>query len=62
MDTWSRATGEPRGALVAPERVWALAQRWYDDRLQLNWRRRSVPERQTILEDLGLTGSFWRLT
>jgi hypothetical protein len=62
VDTWSRATGEPRGALVTPERVWALAQRWYDDRLRLDWRRRSVPERQAILEDSGLTGSFWRLT
>lgn len=62
MDTWSRGTGEPLGALVAPERVWTLAQRWYDDRLRLDWRCRTVPERQTILEDVGLTGSFWQLT
>jgi hypothetical protein len=62
VDTWSRGTGEPLGALVAPERVWTLAQRWYDDRLRLDWRCRTVPERQTILEDVGLTGSFWQLT
>lgn len=48
--------------MLTPETLWELAKRWYDDRLELDWRRRSVAERQAILEDLGLTGEFWNLS
>ena len=41
--------------------MWALARRWYDDRLDLDWRRRTPAERQAILDAVGLTGPFWSL-
>lgn len=44
-----------------PARLWRLATAWYDDRLDPAWRRRTIPERQAILDAAGLTGSFWRL-
>lgn len=43
-------------------RLWDLARAWYDDRLEPGWRRRTVPERQAILDAVGLQGPFWRLT
>lgn len=43
-------------------RLWSLATVWYDDRLNSAWRRRTIPERQAILEAVGFTGSFWNLT
>ena len=61
IDRWLAATGNPSGARFSPEQLWELAQRWYDDRFELDWKRRSVAERQQILEDVGLTGPFWRL-
>jgi hypothetical protein len=47
--------------MVTLERMWALAQRWYDDRLDPDWRRRSPAERQAILDAVGLSGPFWSL-
>ena len=38
-----------------------LAQAWYGDRLDPEWRPRSAGESQRILEDCGLSGEFWRL-
>jgi hypothetical protein len=49
------------GATVALDRLWALAGRWYDDRFDPGWRRRTPAERQAILDEVGLRGPFWRL-
>lgn len=62
MHIWSRETGVPVGALVDPQTLWSLALRWYDDRLEHDWRRKTLTERQVILESVGLTGSFWNLS
>ena len=51
----------PKGAVFTPQQMWVVAQRWWDDRLQLNWRRKSVEERQAILQWADLTGEFWQL-
>ena len=61
IDSWVEATGNPSGARFSPHQLWQLAQRWYDDRFDPQWRRRSVPDRQQILEDVGLTGDFWQV-
>jgi hypothetical protein len=50
------------GAVFDLARLWRLATVWYDDRLNLAWCRRTIQERQAILDAVGLTGSFWRLT
>ncbi len=47
---------------MEPAQLWELAKRWYNDRLRLDWRRRSVAERQRILDEVGLTGDFWDLS
>jgi len=58
---WCSERGVERGAVFDLARQWKLARRWYDDRLELPWKRRSVPERQAILRDVGLTGAFWEI-
>jgi hypothetical protein len=50
------------GAIFDLTRLWRLAGAWYDDRLDPNWRRRTIGERQAILDDVDLRGGFWRLT
>jgi len=50
------------GAVVDLVRLWKLARTWYGDRLDPNWRRRTIPERQAILDAVGLTAPFWHLT
>jgi hypothetical protein len=38
-----------------------LARRWYGDRLDPDWRPRTRDQSQAILDEVGLTGEFWRL-
>jgi hypothetical protein len=61
VDAWCRAHQLARGATVTIDTLRALAWRWYGDRLDPDWRPRSVGESQRILDEVGLTGEFWRL-
>jgi hypothetical protein len=42
--------------------MWALAQRWYGDRLEPDWRPRTPAASQAILDEVGLRDPFWRLS
>ena len=61
IDEWSAHTRIAVGSRFPPQQLWALAQRWYDDRFDVDWRRRTLGERQAILNDVGLVGAFWHL-
>jgi hypothetical protein len=57
-----RSGEEPTGgATVDLETLQRLAQRWYGDRLDPDWRPRTKERSQAILAEVGLTGGFWRL-
>ena len=49
------------GALVDLPTLRRLARRWYGNRLDPDWRPRTREQSQAILEEVGLTGEFWRL-
>jgi hypothetical protein len=49
------------GALVEAGRMWQLALPWYGDRLDPGYTPQASAHRQTLLDDLGLDGDFWRL-
>jgi hypothetical protein len=53
--------GIETGALVELPRLNELARRWYGDRLSPDWRPRTREQSQQILDEVGLTGEFWRL-
>jgi hypothetical protein len=61
IDDWCEREGRSRGAVVALDRLQLLAERWYGDRLDPDWRPRGRAESQAILDGVGLTGDFWRL-
>jgi hypothetical protein len=44
------------------EQAWELAQKWYGNRLDPDFRRPSVDEAHNIFKSVGLTGPFWRLS
>ena len=62
MESWLERTGHPRGALVTFHQMWALVQPWYSGRIDAGWRGRRTEEAQAILNGVGLTGDFWRLS
>ena len=49
------------GELVDLPTLRRLARRWYGDRLSPDWRPRTREQSQAILDEVGLTGEFWRL-
>jgi Alkylmercury lyase len=61
VDRWAEQGGHPTGGLLTPEQLWELARRWYQNRLDPDWRRRTANEAQVVFEDIGLTGPFWEL-
>jgi hypothetical protein len=59
VDRWLAA--RPRGAVVPVDQLADLAHAWWGDRLSPHWRPRTTTQSQAILDDIGLTGDFWRL-
>jgi len=51
----------PRGGVMSVAQLHELAVRWYGDRLDADWRPRTVEQSQAILDAVGLAGAFWRL-
>ena len=50
------------GATIPVATLSRLAYAWYRDRLAPDWRPRTAGENQAILDRVGLSGPFWRLT
>jgi hypothetical protein len=61
VDQWCQARGRPRGGILDLGTLWAMAQDWFHDRMQPEWRRRTPEEAQALFTRLGLTGPFWQL-
>jgi hypothetical protein len=51
----------PAGATIPVTALAALAQAWWADRLDADWRPHTREHNQAILDGLGLGGDFWRL-
>ena len=61
VERWCEQQGIAKGAIFSLSQLWELARRWYDDRLERDWRLKTVAERQRILRQVGLVGSFWQI-
>jgi hypothetical protein len=59
LETW--LGGRPPGATLTVAKLAELASAWWGDRLSPDWRPHTSEQNQAILDDLGLTGPFWRL-
>ena len=58
---WLDEKGRKAGASMSATTLNELARRWWWTRLEPDWRPRTPAESQAILDELGLTGPFWRL-
>ena len=56
-----RSGEEAEGETVELRTLAALARDWYGDRLDPDWRPRTLEQSQAILARHGLTGPFWAL-
>ena len=62
LERWLEQKGREPGASMSATTLNELARRWWWTRVEPGWRPRSAAESQAILDELGLTGDFWRLT
>ena len=53
--------GREPGATISVAKLGELAQAWWHDRLDPDWRPHTREQNQAILDGVGLTGDFWRL-
>jgi hypothetical protein len=53
--------GRAQGEIIPVLKLAQLANAWWGDRLDPDWRPHTREQNQAILDRLGLTGPFWRL-
>jgi hypothetical protein len=53
--------GRAPGATITAHRLSELAHAWWHDRLSADWLPHTRAGNQAVLDQLGLTGDFWRL-
>jgi hypothetical protein len=49
------------GATIPVAKLSQLAHAWWDDRLSPEWHPHTREQNQAVLDQLELTGEFWRL-
>jgi hypothetical protein len=59
VDRW--LAGRRRGAVISITKLAELADAWWGDRLDPDWRPHTREENQAILARIGLTDPFWDL-
>lgn len=59
IDRW--LGGRDPGATIPAAKLSELAHAWWSDRLAPEWQPHTREQNQRILDELGLTGDFWRL-
>ena len=62
LNEWLDARHVTRGAIFSIPQLWALSQRWYGDRMSLNFHGRTMEQVQEIFREAGLTSGFWQAT
>jgi hypothetical protein len=62
LEGWLNSKQLERGAVVAPQTVYALGADWYATRLDFDWERASPAMASAIFKKHGLTGAFWSLS
>ena len=53
--------GREPGATISVAMLGELAQAWWHDRLDPDWRPHTREQNQALLDGLGLMDDFWRL-
>jgi hypothetical protein len=61
VQRWIEERRIPIGGTLTTDQGWRLADAWFHDRLDLEWRRRTPDEAQSLFDEIGLSGPFWRL-
>jgi len=61
VDRWCAQWNRPQGGTLTLVQGWKLAQLWYGDRLNPQWKPLSAEQAQSVFRRVGLVGEFWKL-
>jgi len=61
VDRWCAQWNRPRGGTLSLAQGWKLAQLWYGDRLNPEWKPYDAEQAQSVFRQVGLVGEFWML-
>jgi hypothetical protein len=59
VNRWCEQWNQPYREVISLEQQWKLAQSWYADRMEFEWRRKTPEEIDTLWRKLGFTSPFW---
>jgi len=60
LDVWLQTKNNTHGATLTVLQIWELSQRWYHNRMDVEYHGRSLEQVQEIFKDVGLVSDFWR--
>jgi hypothetical protein len=59
LDAWLQAKDYARGATLTVPQLWELSQRWYHNRLDIEYHGRTLEQVREIFREEGLVSGFW---
>ena len=60
LEQWLDSNDAQRGAVLSISTLWELSQRWYHNRMSVEYHGRTVEQIQEIFKEVGLTSEFWQ--
>ena len=60
LEQWLDSNHAQRGAVLSISKLSELSQRWYHNRLSVEYHGRTVEQIQEIFKEVGLTSEFWQ--
>jgi len=60
LEAWLRANKATHGATLRVAQLWELSQRWYQNRMDVEYHGRSLEQVREIFEEVGLISDFWQ--
>ena len=59
LEAWLQAQNASRGVTLTIAKLWELSQRWYQDRMDVNYHGRTLEQVQEIFRRVELVSEFW---
>ena len=60
LEQWLASNHAKRVAVLSIPTLWELSQRWYHNRMSVEYHGRTVEQVQEIFKEVGLTSPFWQ--
>jgi len=60
LKSWLKAKSYSLGATLTVFQLWQLSQRWYYNRMDVEYHGRSLEQVQETFQEVGLVSDFWK--